>query len=71
MHLDGLCRKDDNSGALPPTDQLISIDLPVGQGSQAKNLNSDVRSIQQSLNNISIAQGGPKVPLAVDGKCGP
>ena len=71
MHLDGLCKKDELASALPSTDQLISIDLPVGQGPKAKNLNPDVRTIQQALNKISIAQGGPKVALVVDGKCGP
>ncbi len=71
MHLDGLCKKDELASALPSTDQLISIDLPVGQGPKARNLNPDVRTIQEALNKISINQGGPKIPLVVDGKVGP
>ncbi len=71
MHLDGLCRKDNLAGALPSTDQLISIDLPVGSGFKAKNLDKDVRTIQESLNKIKPINGGPKVPLVVDGKIGP
>ncbi len=71
MHLDGLCRKDNLANALPSSDQLISIDLPVGAGPKAKNLNSDVRTIQEALNKIKAIDGGPKVPLAVDGLCGP
>lgn len=71
MHLDGLCRTDDLASVLPPSDQLIKIDLPVGAGFKAKNLKSDVRTIQESLNKISPLNGGPKVPLAVDGICGP
>ena len=71
MHVDGLCRKDDLSSALPPSDQLISIDLPVGSGPKAKNLDRDVRTIQESLNKIDPSKGGPKVKLVVDGKCGP
>jgi hypothetical protein len=71
MHLDGLCRASELSGSLPNTDQLISIDLPVGQGPKAKNLDKDVRTIQASLNKIKTTQGGPAIPLAVDGKCGP
>lgn len=69
MHLDGLCRRSELS-SLPNTDQLISIDLPVGQGFKAKNLDRDVRTIQTALNKIKGSQGGPKIPLVVDGKCG-
>lgn len=69
MHLDGLCRLSELS-SLPNTDQVISIDLPVGQGFKAKNLDKDVRTIQTALNKIKLAQGGPKIPLVVDGKCG-
>lgn len=71
MHTDGLCRKDNLSSTLPSTDQLISIDLPVGSGFKAKNLPSDVRTIQESLNKIKPLNGGPNIPLVVDGKCGP
>lgn len=71
MHLNGLCKKDELASALPSTDQLIRIDQPVGQGFKAKNLSPDLRTIQEALNKVSIAQGGPKVPLVVDGKIGP
>ncbi|MBL8219788.1 MAG: hypothetical protein JNL62_11190 [Bryobacterales bacterium] len=71
MHNDQICRKDNLLGALPPSDQLISIDLPVGAGFKAKNLDSDVRTIQTALNRITPFHGGPTVPLVVDGKCGP
>jgi hypothetical protein len=71
MFLDGLCRRDQIASALPDTDQLITIDEPVGQGPKAKNLEGDVRTIQESLNKIKPRFGGPATPLVVDGKCGP
>ncbi|MCK6682176.1 MAG: peptidoglycan-binding protein [Thermoanaerobaculia bacterium] len=71
MHIDGLCRESNLSGALPATDELIRIDQPVGQGFKARNLDKDVRTIQESLNQISHKQGGPKDKLKVDGICGP
>lgn len=71
MDNDQVCRKDNILGSLPPSDQLISIDLPVGTGVLAKNLDSDVRTIQKALNQIKPIHGGPTVPLVVDGKCGP
>ncbi len=71
MDLDGLCRHSELLGSLPSTDQLISIDLPVGQGPKAKNLDKDVRTIQESLNKIEPTQGGPAKQLVVDGLCGP
>ena len=39
--------------------------------SKAKNVESDVRAIQALLDGIKPADGGPSVPLAVDGKRGP
>ena len=71
MFLDGLCHQGQVANALPDTDQIISIDQPVGQGSKAKNFDADVRTIQESLNKIKTLAGGPAVPLVVDGKCGP
>jgi len=71
MFLDGLCRRDQPANSapdLPNTDQLISIDEPVGAGPKAKNLESDVRTIQESLNKIKTGAGGPAKPLVVDGK---
>ena len=72
MELDGLCRAGNPAafGTLPNTDQLISIDQPVGQGFKAQNLAGDVRTIQAALNQIKPARGGPSVPLVVDGICG-
>jgi hypothetical protein len=71
MHLDQLCRAGQPGNGIPPTDQVINIDLPVGQGFKAKNLDRDVRTIQESLNKIKPQQGGPVIALVVDGKCGP
>jgi hypothetical protein len=36
----------------------------------AENLPSDVRTVQELLNNVPQSEGGPKVPLIVDGICG-
>ena len=71
MSIDGLCSSTELLNSLPNTDELISIDLPVGQKPKAKNLDRDVRTIQESLNKIKPLQGGPAVPLVVDGKVGP
>ncbi len=71
MDLDGLCKAGQPGGAIAPSDEIISIDLPVGQGFKAKNLDSDVRTIQQALDQIKPQQGGPATPLKVDGRCGP
>ncbi len=48
-----------------------SIQQPVGDGQKAKNLYDDVVTIQQLLNDITPANGGPNSPLKVDGICGP
>ena len=71
MDLDGLCKTAQPGGAIAPSDEIISIDLPVGQGFKAKNLDIDVRTVQQALNQIKPQQGGPAIPLMVDGRCGP
>src|SRR5689334_17826706 len=78
MEDDGICRKGtpggsngNGSGPLPASDQIISIDLRVGQGFGARSLDKDVRTIQDALNKIKPLHGGPDVPLDVDGKCGP
>lgn len=75
MDLDGICRlagaSSSFTSSIPSSDTLVSIDLPVGQGAKARNLDRDVRTIQESLNKIDVARGGPKVKLVVDGKCGP
>lgn len=41
----------------------------VGKGGQNKS--DDVQNVQQRLNSIAQADGGPWQPLAVDGVCGP
>ena len=73
MGLDGLCHSTPAGGfvPIPTSDQLIKIDEPVGQGVLARNLDGDVRTIQDSLNQIKPVHGGPTKPLDVDGKCGP
>lgn len=71
MDVDQLCKSGLPGGSIGPTDQIISIDLPVGTGFKAKNLDRDVRTIQESLNKIKPPQGGPAIPLKIDGKCGP
>jgi hypothetical protein len=40
-------------------------------GLHGKNLDLDVRTIQDLLNKVPVDQGGPKVPLEIDGICGP
>lgn len=39
-------------------------------GINGTNLPADVRTIQELLNNVPRANGGPKMPLIVDGICG-
>lgn len=46
----------------------VAISGSVGRG--GVNLESDVATIQEMLNRVPIAEGGPKMPLAVDGKVG-
>ena len=48
-----------------------SIAKPVGDGQKARNLYTDVVTIQQLLNDIAPANGGANPPLKVDGICGP
>lgn len=83
MQLDGICDRNAPKNVLPPSDELITIDQPVGEGFKAKNLDKDVRTIQESLNKITAIDedrarrgikrtfGGPVPLLDVDGKCGP
>ncbi|MEO8026979.1 MAG: peptidoglycan-binding protein [Bryobacteraceae bacterium] len=74
MGLDGLCRSGTDAAvtsSIPASDTLVSISLPVGQGFKARNIDPDVRTIQESLNQITPFRGGPTVKLVVDGKCGP
>ena len=47
-----------------------SIEASVGRMG-GKNRPDDVITIQQMLNNVPKAEGGPIPPLAVDGLCGP
>ncbi len=53
----------------PPPAPGIAIDGSVGRG--GRNLPNDVRTIQAALNNVSSADGGPTLKLAVDGFVGP
>ena len=50
---------------------MTKITFPVGMGAKSKNLASDVTIIQDLLNRIDPALGGPNVPLKIDGICGP
>lgn len=47
-----------------------TISAPVGLGPKARHLSSDVRVVQDLLNGVGAADGGPKVKLVVDGFCG-
>jgi hypothetical protein len=49
--------------------KFVSISASVG--ARGANVAKDVREIQQALNQVPLAQGGPSPPLAVDGICGP
>ena len=51
----------------------VSINLPVGRGPLARNKPDDVRTIQEALNQVTVAgePGGPVPFLKVDGICGP
>jgi len=53
----------------PPSAPGVAIDGSVGRG--GRNLPNDVRTIQAALNNVSSADGGPTLKLAVDGFVGP
>ncbi|HEY3441397.1 MAG TPA: peptidoglycan-binding domain-containing protein [Paludibaculum sp.] len=50
---------------------MTTITMPVGTGAKSRNLPDDVKAVQEILNRISIANGGPPVPLKVDGIFGP
>lgn len=47
------------------------VTISASVGARGANLAKDVREIQQALNGVSMAQGGPTPSLAVDGICGP
>src|SRR5260370_5233065 len=51
----------------------VAISAPVGRGPLARNHAGDVRTIQDALNQVTVAgaAGGPIPFLAVDGICGP
>ncbi len=67
MHDFGACKTDDAACQLPASDQLITIDLPVGLGPKAKNLPADVLTIQKALNRIPLKDGGPDKPVPETG----
>ena len=60
-------------GTLIGKRRTIAINQPVGRGSLARNKPDDVRTIQDALNRVTVANaaGGPMPFLAVDGICGP
>src|SRR5258708_38413059 len=51
----------------------VAINAPVGRGPLARNQSDDVRTIQDALNQVTVAgaAGGPIPFLAVDGVFGP
>jgi len=49
---------------------MQKITAPVGAAG-ASNQFSDVKTIQELLNQIGVESGGPNTPLITDGKCGP
>lgn len=53
----------------PPAQGGIYISMPVGE--RGRNIPDDVSTIQDALNRVQPADGGPKLPLKVDGICGP
>jgi hypothetical protein len=70
-----VCRANSDSGcrlislgpAKKPAAQTISASVGVG----GRNLATDVRAVQELLNGVPAASGGPLSPLAVDGLIGP
>ncbi len=68
------CVRVTAAGAAPPTPAPttaapLAIQFAVGVG--GKNLRDDVGRIQEALNRVPVAQGGPAPPLAVDSWIGP
>jgi peptidoglycan hydrolase-like protein with peptidoglycan-binding domain len=57
-----------NSGGNTST-QLVILHGSVGRG--GRNLREDVSAIQNALNQMDLANGGPVAPLVVDGLVGP
>ena len=48
---------------------MTEIQRPVGEGARTPNSPEDVRAIQELLNRIPAASGGPSSPLEVNGRC--
>lgn len=63
---DGQCRPITGGGA-PSSARHVEISASVGE--KAANRLNDVRTIQDALNQVSPASGGPAPPLKVDGLC--
>jgi hypothetical protein len=55
---------------VPPTHGEVT-NLSGSVGERGANHPADVSAVQSRLNRVSAADGGPTVPLGVDGKCGP
>src|SRR3981189_1506827 len=50
----------------------VAINAPVGRGPLARNQSDDVRTIQDALNQVTVAAAAGQIPFrAVDGICGP
>lgn len=62
-----------STATLPTNSGPISITKPVGQGALARNVPQDVKTIQESLNQVTVKSfpGGPIPLLVVDGVKGP
>ncbi|HEX3872162.1 MAG TPA: hypothetical protein VHV77_17075 [Pirellulales bacterium] len=71
MPAEGSCVETSNAAATATVP--IAITKPVGQGSLARNVPSDVKIIQQALNQVTVVgkAGGPIPFLVVDGLVGP
>lgn len=66
--INGECQKGQVSGVVATT-SAIQISAPVGNVSP--NRAEDVQTIQDALNRTRPEDGGPRIPLKVDGLCGP
>lgn len=65
---DGQCRPKLVNGATPPPSRN-SPEISASVGVNAANRMTDVRVIQDALNQVPARSGGPEPPLKVDGLC--
>src|SRR5215470_4381935 len=70
-----VCRTNSDAGCrlvtLTPSKQADSATISTSVGVGGKNLAADVRTVQELLNSVPTASGGPLPLLAVDGLIGP